>query len=488
MVLLLIGGSKYFRYGSMALQILSVLVCVHIVNRTGKNAYKLIWIFLILLFPVFGGCFYLLFYIQSNPQKYRRLIKYFRALCRPYFMLSHGRLELLKNEQCYSLSRYLQNYAHYPVYTKTRIEYFNSGKAYYNRLLDELKKAENYIFLESFIIEEGEMFETIFDILKEKARKGLEVRVMYDDLGCLTTLPLNFAKTLAASGIKCLVFNPFKPVLSSLQNNRDHRKIVSIDGKTAFTGGVNIGDEYLNLYQKYGVWKDSAVMLHGEAAWSLTMIFLRLWNIELSLRKKEKGDDFAAFFPWQNTVCDIESDGFIQPYAESPVTKDYVCENVYIHIINSVRKYLYINTPYLIPDEALYSALMLAAKSGADIRIITPHIPDKPFVHLVTRSYYRLLIKAGVRIYEYYEGFNHSKTFVCDDIMATIGTTNLDYRSLCLHYECGVFIYKNSEISAMKKDFLETLQNCKEFKLHDCARNAAAVFIQDLLRIFAPLM
>ncbi|GMO21607.1 MAG: cardiolipin synthase [Spirochaetaceae bacterium] len=487
-IALLLGSSLYFSYASIAFQFISIIVCIHIYNKTGKPAYKLTWIFLILLFPVFGGSFYLLFYIQSNPRKYRKLIKKYRALCSPFFSLGKDSLPGLENERCYALSRYLQKHVHYPVYSNTQTEYFSSGQLYHKKLLTELKKAKRYIFLESFIIKDGIMFNSIFDILKEKAAAGLDVRVFYDDLGCFATLPPDFNKTLEKTGIRCLVFNPFKPVLSSLQNNRDHRKIISIDGITAFTGGVNIGDEYINAYEKYGYWNDAAIMLHGEGAWSLTMIFLRLWNMEQNLRGYGAHDNFNVFNPWRSGECTVQSDGFVQPYAESPITKEYVCENVYVHILNAAQKYVYINTPYLIPCESLFSALILAAKSGTDVRIITPHIPDKPFVHLVTRSFYRLLIKAGVRIYEYSEGFNHSKTFVADDIMASVGTANLDFRSLCLHYECGVFIYKNSQVLKVKEDFLETVNVSKEITLKDCAANAAHRFVQDLLRIFAPLM
>jgi cardiolipin synthase len=488
LVLLLWRSARAFNYSSILFHITSIFVCVHIFNKTGKTAYKLIWIFLIMLFPIFGGCLYLIFYIQSNPRPYRVLIRKFSVLCRPFFKMQPDALPLLEREAAYTLSRYLQNHLGYPVYTHTQAEYFASGETYYARLLEELQTARRYIFLEAFIIEEGEMFDAIFSILKEKAAAGLDVRVLYDDLGCFATLPASFQPNLEKTGVKVQVFNPFQPVLSSLQNNRDHRKIISIDGKTAFTGGVNIGDQYINVDKKYGRWKDAAILISGEGAWSLTLIFLRLWNLEAQLRKKKSLDDFESFYPWQETNCPVSSDGFVQPYAESPITKEYAGEKVYIHIINMARSYLYINTPYLIPDDALLYALVLAAASGVDVRIITPHIPDKPLVHLVTRSYYRTLIKAGVRIYEFTGGFNHSKTFVSDDCIATVGTTNLDFRSLCLHYECGVVIYKNSQISRIKDDFLATLPSCKEFTLKDCARNAAFRFLQDLLRILAPLM
>ncbi|MDR2864625.1 MAG: cardiolipin synthase [Spirochaetaceae bacterium] len=488
LAILLAGSSLYFRYAGWILHVISVVVSIHIFNRSGKSGFKLTWIFLILLFPLFGGIFYLVFYIQSNPRKYRILIKKYQNKCKQFFYLSKDKLHLLENAPCYRLSRYLQNSAGFPVYTNTKTEYFSSGEAYFKSLIPELEQAKQYIFLESFLIEAGIMFDTIFAVLEKKAKAGLDVRVMYDDLGCFATLPDDFDTFLEKAGIKCLVFNPFKPVLSSLQNNRDHRKIVSIDGKTAFTGGVNIGDEYINAYEKYGHWKDSAIMLKGEGAWSLTMIFLRLWNMESFIRKKWREDDYTEFFPWKTNSCPPESDGFVQPYADSPIIKEYICEKVYLHIINTARNYVYINTPYLIPDEAILSALMMSAKFENDIRIITPHRPDKPLVQMVTRSFYRQLISAGVKIYEYSAGFNHSKTFVSDDTMATVGTPNLNYRSLYLDYECAIFMYKNSSIKKIKEDFLLTIANCKEMTLKDCAPNAFFRLIQDVARLFAPLM
>jgi cardiolipin synthase len=485
---LLLGSSQHFRYVGWVLHIISVVVSLQIFNRASKPEFKMTWIFLILLFPLFGGFFYLVFYIQSNPRKYRRLIEEYTLKGKPYFALLNDKLNLLENEHCYRLSRYLQNFCGYPVCTNTETEYFPSGELYFKKLVAELEEAEHYIFVESFIIEYGIMFDAIFETLARKAREGLDVRVMYDDLGCFATLPGDFHKTMRDIGIKCQIFNPFRPILSSLQNNRDHRKIIAIDGITAFTGGVNIGDEYINAYEKYGHWNDSAVMLKGDAAWTLTMIFLRLWNMESFMQKKEQDDDYKKFFPWKEPSCSIGSDGFVQPYSDSPIIKEYTCEKVYLHIINAARNYLYINTPYLIPNEAVISALILAAKSGCDIRIITPHRPDKPLVFLVTRSYYRILLKAGIKIYEYTAGFNHSKTFVSDDIMATVGTANLDFRSLCLDYECAVFLYKTKTVKKIKEDFLSGITACKEITVDDCARNAFVQIIQDVARLFAPLM
>ena len=359
-------------------------------------------------------------------------------------------------------------------------------------MLEELEKAKEYIFLEFFIIKEGHMFNSIRTILERKAAQGLDVRIMYDDLGCFFTLPPDFQKKLESGGIKSYVFNPFRPIISSLQNNRDHRKIISIDGKVAFTGGLNLADEYINVVERFGHWKDAAIMIEGDAAWSLTLIFLQMWNLGF----KEK-DDYSSFFPWKENIIEhtsrcadkgFESWGYVQPYADGPIDRDNVGEHVYMQIINQAQKYVYINTPYLIVDDNLLSALTLAAKSGVDVRIITPHRWDKMIVAITSRSYYRRLIKAGVKVYEYTSGFNHGKTFVSDDIIATVGTTNLDFRSLYLHFECGVLLYASDTIASIKEDFLRTLPISQEIFLKDCSRNAFQRIVQDVLRIFAPLM
>jgi cardiolipin synthase len=274
-----------------------------------------------------------------------------------------------------------------------------------------------------------------------------------------------------------------------VQNYRDHRKIVSVDGRTAFTGGINIGDEYINAYEKYGHWKDSALMIKGHAAWSLTMLFIRFWNSSFAVGKKfPYRKDFNSFYPWNVNLCTIAGEGYIQPYAGNPVNREYICEQVYLRMINNAKDYLYINTPYLIPDDIVFSSLVSQAKAGTDIRIITPHKPDKPLVHRVTRAYYRRLLEAGVRIFEYLKGFNHSKTFVADDISATVGSANLDFRSLCLHFECGVWLYKTQTVLDIKKDFLNTLESCKEITLADCSRSVFSRAVDNVLCILAPVL
>jgi cardiolipin synthase len=485
-VLFLIAGSSIiFRYVNLVFSVLSILVCLHIINKKEKAAYKLTWVFMIMIFPLFGGVMYIFFYSQSNSKKLRRAVQAGDRHWRPFNLLPGDILPVLMRDQedCLPQVRYLQEYAGFPVFRHTRTEYFASGEAFFERLLLELEHAERYIFMEFFIIRQGKMLNPILEILEAKAKQGLDVRFIYDDLGCFMSLPADFKQSLQARGIQCFVFNPFKPILTSHQNNRDHRKIVSIDGRLAFTGGINLADEYINAYERYGHWKDAALMVEGEAAWSMTLIFLHMWNLG-----KEKPDDPLRFYPWKDAPCTVPSDGYVLPYADSPMDDENVGEHVYIQIINNAKEYVYINTPYLVVDDNLLSSLTLAAKSGVDVRIITPHRWDKWVVAITSRSYYRQLVMAGVKIYEYSNGFNHSKTFVADDKVATVGTTNLDFRSLYLHFECGVWIYKSRTVLAVKDDFLSTLPACHRITPADCARNAFQRLLQDVLRVFAPLM
>lgn len=470
---------------SKGLSALSVVVCLGIISMRDKGAYKLTWVFLILLFPVFGGLFYLLFGFQSGTRKFSKKAAQIEARSKNLLSLPGTDYNLACREapQCAPQIRYLQELAGFPVYTDTRTVYLSPGEAKFERLLAELKKAEHYIFLEYFIVQEGIMWNAILDILKEKASKGIKVRLMYDDMGCFFTLPKDYPRQLATYGIECEIFNRFTPFLTTLQNNRDHRKIASIDGKVAFTGGINLADEYINAYEKHGHWKDASIMLEGKAAWSFTVMFLQMWELATGQR-----EDYEAYYPWTASPCPQAGNGFVQPYADSPMDKENVGEHVYLQIINNAKNYVYINTPYLIVDDSMLSSLCLAAKSGVDVRIVTPHIWDKRLVHMTTRSYYRELIKAGVKIYEYTRGFIHSKTFVSDDTVATVGTTNLDFRSLYLHFECGVWMYKTGSVAEVKEDFLKTLEICQEITPADCKHNVFVRLFQDILRLFAPLM
>lgn len=464
---------------------MSLAVALHVVSKQGKGEYRLTWVFLILLFPLFGGLFYLLMHFQTRPSRFQRRTDLIAKRAKPLFFLPGDRLDeaCAVAPQHAEKIRYLQNTAGFPVYGHTTATYLTPGEAKFECLMKELVKAEKYIFLEYFIISEGIMWDAVLEVLEQKVKQGVDVRLMYDDMGCFLKLPAKYSRKLKDMGIKTVVFNPFTPILTATQNNRDHRKIAVIDGKVAFTGGINLADEYINAVDRFGHWKDASIVLYGESAWSFTLMFLQMWWLCTG-----ENEDAEKFYPWKTAPCEIPDDGFVLPYADAPMDGENVGEHAYIQIINGAKKYLYINTPYLILDESLMSALMLAAKSGVDVRIVTPHRWDKRIVHITTRSYYMQLIESGVKIYEYTDGFMHSKTFVSDDEIATVGTTNLDFRSLYLHYECGVWMYKNSAISDVYDDFLVTLEKCQQITEEDVKCGAFMRLFQSILRLFAPLM
>ena len=463
--------------------VLSLLVCFYIVSRRGKTAFKLIWVFVIMLFPLFGGLFYLLFRFQKLPKKY--ITNSQKQKNKSQSIISKTDTAKIASNiypQHKTLISYLHEYGHFPLCENTDVTYLPLGETFFEALKKELEGAEKYIFLEYFIIGEGKMWNAVLEILKRKASEGVKVRVMYDDMGCFLMLPKDYPAILKKYGIECIAFNPFRPVISSLQNNRDHRKIAVIDGITAFTGGINLADEYINEYPKHGHWKDSAVMLKGDAALSFTVMFLEQWNVNGLL-----DEDFSSFIP-QKTIVSTNKGIFVQPYCDSPLDGENVGEQVYLRIINSAKDYLYITTPYFIVDEAILSALCHAAKSGVDVRIITPHIWDKWAIHLTTRSFYKELTEAGIKVYEYLEGFIHSKTFVSDDNIATVGTVNLDYRSLYHHLECGVCMYGAYATNQVKTDFLRTLEKCRLITLKDCNFSPITKIFQIFLRLVAPLL
>ena len=482
---LIFTGSQAFQWINAVLRIVSFLAALYIVSKKDKGAYKTAWIFLILTFPLFGGLMYLLVHSQATTRWVAKEIRRSEEKAAPLYCLpgdGYAQAEAAIGDR-FPQVRYLQNFMGFPIYTHTATTYYSPGEEMFAALLPELEKAEHYIFLEFFIIHEGVMWDSILEILKRKAKQGVTVRLIYDDMGCFLLLPTDYPKQLEQMGISCIKFNPFRPFLSAIQNNRDHRKIISIDGKVAFTGGINLADEYINAIERFGHWKDSAIKVEGEAAWSFTLMFLQMWDA-----CRRENEDFSRYYPWQTNPCPVIGDGFVQPYMDSPMDTENVGEHVYLQILNQAKDYVYINTPYLIVDDSMVSALTLAAKRGVDVRIITPHKWDKWAIHMTTRSYYRELVKAGVKIYEYTNGFNHSKTFVSDDCTATVGTTNLDFRSLYLHFECGALLFNCEAVSQVKEDFLNTLTICQPITEEDCRHNVFVRLFQDILRLFAPLM
>ncbi|HWQ76790.1 MAG TPA: cardiolipin synthase [Syntrophomonas sp.] len=486
LILVIWRFSNYFVvfYGiCAAASLVAVLV---ILNAKGNPAYKLAWVVPILVFPIFGGLFYLMFGGNKSSKKNRRKMKIIGSKMQQMLTQEGMIMNQLgqTNPKAANQARYIYNYSSCPVYDLTTSEYLTPGEKKFERLLEELKKAQRYIFMEYFIIEEGIMWNAVLEVLAEKVKCGVDVRLIYDDVGCLLKLPYGYDQKLERMGIKCCIFNPFRPVLSVRLNNRDHRKIVVIDGHTAFTGGINLADEYINAYVRFGYWKDASIMIQGEAVWSFVVMFLSLWEW-----MRGGNEDYEQYRPWPEHTRDFTSDGFVQPFTDSPFDDEDLSESVYLNLINQAERYVYINTPYLILDNEMQTALRLAAKRGVDVRIVTPYIADKWYVHSVTRSNYMVLLECGVKIYEYTPGFIHSKTFVVDDLFAVVGTINLDYRSLFLHFECGVWLYRSSSVFEVKSDFVETLEVCQNITLEDCRRAKWYTrMTRSVLRMFAPLM
>lgn len=484
---LLSGVIQKYSFVNTMIEIVAVLVVLVIVNKRSNPSYKIVWTFVILTIPIVG---LLIYYIFGRSELTRRTRKRMEAINQemekelpdqPQYME-----ELRETDKSvYNQVKYINDWASFPVYRNTATKYYRSGEEMFPDILEALKSAESFIFMEFFIVEEGVMFNQILEILKEKAASGVDVRFMYDDFGSVTTLPARYHEKLCSYGIQCVKFNPLYPVMSVIMNNRDHRKILVVDGKIGFTGGINLADEYINEVERFGYWKDTGIRLKGEAVWSFTVMFLEMWSY-VTKRKEEDITKFRVEIPKTEEFSD---DGYVQPYDDSPLDHETSGENIYMNIISRAKDYVYIFTPYLIPDYEMLKCLKNSAKSGVDVRIIMPGIPDKKIVYWMGQSYYEELIECGVKIYQYEPGFVHAKCFVCDDEIATVGSINMDYRSLYLHFECGVWMYRSSAVMQVKEDVLETLKECEEITMEFCRKRPAVIrTILGVLKIFTPLL
>ncbi|MCK9547289.1 MAG: cardiolipin synthase [Sphaerochaeta sp.] len=468
------------------LSTLSIIMTLVVVVRDLNPAYKIGWMLLFMFLPLYGGIFYVLF---GNRRLNRRLRARLEQLNVVYQKGveggSYSDLLPMRALDSYSSTlarqaQYIVNITGYPVWSNTEVEYFPSGEAWLIDLLEEMGKAKSFIFLEFFIVAEGEVWDSILAVLLDRLRRGVRICLMFDDVGSLFTVESHFDTRLRALGIEVVAFNPLRAHLNSRLNSRDHRKVVVIDGNIGYTGGVNIADEYANRLLRFGHWKDTAVKLKGDAVWSLSQMFLQLWAFSTG-----KSENFAAHRP----TITARTDGFVQPFSDNPLDDDNVAENAYIQIISTAKRYVWITTPYLILDNEMITALRIAAQSGVDVRIITPHIPDKKYVFSVTRSYYRVLLNAGVKIYEYTPGFLHAKMFVSDDRVAIIGTINMDYRSFYLHFENGVVFYGSSVIRKVSDDIKDTLAVCQQINTEFLRRRKWYSRLTGLiLRMAAPLL
>ncbi len=464
-----------------ALRALSVIIVLYLVRKDENSAYKIIWIVLIGTLPLLGGALYLLFGNKAPAKRMRERMQEVEKRHIDDMDQPEGQSDIL-DARSRGLSCYLANYGPYPAWKDTAAEYFSSGEAMYPKLLADLEQAEKFIFLEFFIVSEGKMWSSIEEILIRKAAQGVDVRLIYDDFGSLLGLPSNFVIRMERHHIRCIPFNPVVPLVSIVMNHRDHRKIVVIDGNVGYTGGVNLADEYINEEKRFGYWKDAAIRLEGAAVWNFTVMFLNFWN---SFRPSE--EKYTSFAPdptcWTNLT-----DGVVQPYADSPLDEESLAETVYMDILSQAQDYVYIYTPYLAVGEEMMDALRMTAKRGVDIRLILPGIPDKKLVYRLTRSYYVPLIRAGVKIYEYTPGFLHAKCYVSDDKVAVVGSINMDYRSLFLHFECGALLMHNSQVIALRNDVLHTLPQCREVQLSDCRTSLPGTLLDSVLRLLSPLM
>ncbi|MDO4555481.1 MAG: cardiolipin synthase [Lachnospiraceae bacterium] len=470
---------------SVALTILSRLISLYVVTKNENSAYKIGWIVIIMFLPVFGGLLYLVFGNKNPSRSLRIQIERVHDRVRRVLKQDESVENELKKEDKRTAGRshYLYKYSDYPVWKNTKTTYFSIGEEMFDDMVKELETAKHYIFLEFFIIGEGIFWDTVREILVRKAKQGVDVRLIYDDIGCLMLLPKKYREELEKEGIRCVAFNPFKPILSLVMNNRDHRKIMVIDGHTAYTGGINLADEYINVIERFGHWKDTGIKLKGDGVVNFTMMFLEMWN---ALRKED--DDYRKYFPMPGELEPVEAEGYVQPYGDTPLDDEPIAENIYIDILNQAKDYVYIFTPYLIISDTMRHALCSAAGRGVDVRIVTPGIPDKKLVYRMTRHNYKDLLPAGVRIYEYVPGFIHAKSYVSDDESAVVGSINMDYRSLYLHFECGVYLYRTDSISKIKEDALDTIEKSSEVEMMELRQSLLNRVIDAVLTVMSPLV
>ena len=473
-------------------RIFAVILVLKIYGRNETSSMKTPWIILILTLPILGVALYFLIGLNGGTWKMRMRYKKIDEKLLPLLPENKEVLQCLNasDPKAGNVSNYIERNACYPVYQNTDVTYFDEAVKGLEAQLTDLAKAEQFIFMEYHAIEDEYAWSRIQTVLEKRVKAGVEVRVFYDDMGSIGFVNLSFARKLEAKGIACRVFNPLLPGLNMFLNNRDHRKITVIDGKVGYTGGYNLANEYFNYTHPYGEWKDTGIRLEGDAVASLTAAFLEMWEAsgktpaDVDVLDIEAQKKYLVQHPYQ-----AKQTGYIQPYADCPLDGIQVGEDVYISIVNKADRYCWIMTPYLIITDEMTHALSLAAKRGVDVRIITPGIPDKKLVYFLTQSNFPYLIKNGVKIYTYTPGFIHAKCFVSDDVQATVGTVNMDYRSLCLHFECGVWMYRTRAVLQVKEDALKTFAESHEVTLEEFQRKSFLVrTFMGALKLFAPLL
>jgi len=468
----------------IAMYVLGIVVIIYLINKQGNPSSRQAWIIICAAFPIFGLILFLLFGIERVPHKFRRDQLASISKYKPLLVQTEKDLDDIRSqdEAAYRQARYIWDYSYFPIHGHTSVEYFSSGEAFYKQLLRQLRAATKFIYIETFIIKEGAMFSSILDVLKEKAAQGVVVRFMYDDVGTAMYLPTHYERKLEKLGIKCRPFNPMRPILLVTMNNRDHRKVIIVDGKVGFTGGLNLADEYVNIDSPFGHWKDAGVMIEGEAVGNMEIMFLQLWQSGLDDVLPQIG---AAVAP----AVALPTEGYVQPFSDSPTDNEDISHSAHLNMIWSAQRFIWMMTPYLVVSDDIIQALSQAAKNGVDVRIITPHIPDKKIVFELTRSFYPALLSAGVKVYEYTPGFIHSKVMLADGRMAIVGSINMDNRSYYTNFEDGVFMYEVPALKEIQADFKQTFAISQAMVLSDCIkvpwwRKA----IRAVLRLAAPML
>ncbi len=476
---------EYSRYMYGVMLILEVVVVIYIINSEDNPAFKMTWMLFVVMLPLMGAFFYIFVKTQMENNHIKDRLSKLKLETAPYLRQDEAIVDALwaSKSANANLAYYLSKRVGFPVYRNTEVKYFPLGEDKFRQMVSELRNARKFIFMEYFIVEEGYMWDTILDILIRKAGDGVEVRFMYDGMCSLALLPWGYPKKMEAKGIRCQAFAPIRPMLSTYQNNRDHRKIVVIDGRVAFTGGINLADEYINKKPRFGYWKDTAVMVKGDAVKSFTVMFLQNWNIwEKQAVPCEKYLVSAA-------APSSPGQGFVMPYGDTPLDHETVGKYVYMDILSDAKEYVHIMTPYLILDDEMIGALIFAAKRGVEVVIIMPHIPDKKYAFFLAHTYYQELLDGGVKIWEFTPGFVHAKVFTSDGEKAVVGTINLDFRSLYHHFECAAYMYRNQAVADVEADFRKTLEQCREITRETCR---SYPFYEKVagrgLRLIAPLM
>lgn len=487
-VLTLYEAGNISPWFTVILRSISTITALYVVYKDMRPHNKLSWIFLILFLPIVGCPCYFIFGRSEMTKKSREEMAQLQKSVEPLRERNEYVDDYISKTDIsiYEQIRFPEQVGNYPVYLEKDSKYYPTGEEMFADMIEDIRNAKKFIFLEFFIMKQGKMYDTLVDVLQERAKAGVHVRLIYDDMGCIDEFPRHFYKELQGKGIHIACFNPFRPFLSVIMNNRDHRKILVVDGKIAYTGGVNIADEYINAIERFGHWKDAGVRITGDAVWSFTTMYLEMWNFIT-----RGSEDFTKFkVSEENRNNSVQAGkGYIQPYGDCPLDKRYLIEGIYLNLINHARDYVYIFTPYLIIGSELATALINAARSGVDVRIVTPGIPDKRIVFLLTQANYENLIQGGVKIYQYTPGFIHSKCMVVDDKYASVGTTNLDFRALYLHFECGTLLYNTESVKMLKEDACRTFAISRQISLEDCEnKNFFYQLFLSVMQLFSPLL